>query len=216
MLRVGLTGGLASGKSTLASLLAGHGAAVRDADELVAGLYGPDGAGARVVVELFGAEMLSASGAVDRQRLGALVLGEPARRRRLEEAVHPLVRAGIASWFADLGRRIPAPEVAVLEAALLVETGSWRDYHRLVVVVAPVEVRRARALAAGWPADAVDRVLEAQADDAERAAVADYLVRNDGDGEALVEAAGRLWDALRRDAAALASGQADGLRRPAP
>ena len=216
MLRVGLTGGLASGKSTLASLLAGHGAAVRDADELVAGLYGAGGAGARVVAELFGAEMLDAAGAVERRRLGALVLRDPERRRRLEQAVHPLVRAGIATWFADLERRIPAPEVAVLEAALLVETGSWRDYHRLVVVVAPVEVRRARALAAGWPADAIDRVLEAQASDAEREAVADYVVRNDGDGENLAEAAARLWDALRHDAAALASGQADGFRRPAP
>jgi dephospho-CoA kinase len=216
VLRVGLTGGLASGKSTLAALLAGHGAAVRDADELVAGLYGPGGAGAGLVAELFGAEMLDAGGAVERRRLGALVLRDPARRRRLETAVHPLVRAEIARWFAGLEALTPPPDVAVLEAALLVETGSWRDYHRLVVVTAPVELRRARALAAGWPADAVAKVLEAQASDAEREAVADYLVRNDGDSDELVASADRLWAALSDDAARLAAGRAGEFRLPPP
>ena len=216
MLRVGLTGGLASGKSTLAALLAGHGAAVRDADELVAGLYGPGGAGAGLVAELFGAEMLDAGGAVERRRLGALVLRDPARRRRLETAIHPLVLAEIARWFQDLEGRKPPPDVAVLEAALLVETGSWRDYHRLVVVTAPVELRRARALAAGWPADAIDLVLEAQASDTEREAVADYLVVNGGDSEDLVAAADRLWAALSADAAKLASGGPRRLGRSSP
>jgi dephospho-CoA kinase len=216
MLRVGLTGGLASGKSTLAALLAGHGAAVRDADELVAALYGRDAAGTRLVRELFGAEMVDATGAVERGRLGALVLRDPARRRRLEEAIHPLVRAEIARWFEHLEHRDAPPEVAVLEAALLVETGSWRDYHRLVVVTAPVEVRRARALAAGWPADAIERVFEAQASDAEREAVADYLVVNGGDSENLVAAADRLWAALGRDAALLASAEPGSFGRPYP
>jgi dephospho-CoA kinase len=216
VLRVGLTGGLASGKSTLAALLAGHGAAVRDADELVAGLYGPGAEGTRLVAELFGAEMLDAGGAVERRRLGALVLRDPERRRRLETAVHPLVRAEIARWFAELEARTPAPEVAVLEAALLVETGSWRDYHRLVVVTAPAEVRRARALAAGWPADAIDLVVEAQASNAEREAVADYVVRNEGDSEDLVAAADRLWAALRRDAKLPASGEPSSSDLPPP
>ena len=216
MLRVGLTGGLASGKSTLAALLAGHGAAVRDADELVAGLYGPGGAGARLVGELFGAPLLEAGGAVDRHRLGALVLRDPARRRQLEEAIHPLVRDEIGRWFAALAEQSVPPEVAVLEAALLVETGSWRDYHRLVVVTAPVGLRRARALAAGWPADAIERVLEAQASDAQREAVADYVVPNEGDGEDLVAAAERLWSELRRDAATLAFDGPGSFRRPSP
>jgi dephospho-CoA kinase len=216
VLRVGLTGGLASGKSTLAALLAGHGAAVRDADELVAGLYGPGGAGARIVAELFGSEMLDAGGAVERRRLGALVLRDRARRQRLETAIHPVVRAEIARWFEDLEGWDPPPDVAVLEAALLVETGSWRDYHRLVVVTAPVEVRRARALTAGWPADAIDLVLGAQASDAEREAVADYLIVNGGDSEDLVAAADRLWAALSRDATLLASAGPSSFGRPSP
>jgi dephospho-CoA kinase len=216
VLRVGLTGGLASGKSTVGAVLAGRGAAVRDADELVAALYEPGGAGARAVVDLFGPEMLAAGGAVDRHRLGALVLRDSARRRRLEAAIHPVARAEIARWFDDLERRSPTPEVAVLEAALLVETGSWRDYHRLVVVTAPVELRRARALAAGWPADAIDLVLGAQASDAEREAVADYLVVNGGDSEDLVAAADRLWTALSRDAARLAIEGAGAFRLPSP
>jgi dephospho-CoA kinase len=84
------------------------------------------------------------------------------------------------------------------------------------VVTAPVEVRRARALAAGWPADAVELVLEAQVSDAEREAVADYLVRNEGDAEELVAAAARLWAALREDVARLAAGGTGGFSLPPP
>ncbi len=197
MLRAGLTGGAASGKSTFARLLAARGAAVLDADEVVAGLYEPGRGGARAVEALFGGDVLTPQGGVDRGALAAAVLADAEARRRLEQAVHPLVRAAVAAWIDALGA--PKGGVAVVEAALLVETGSWRDYDRLVVVTAPLEVRRRRALAAGWSGSRFEGVAAAQASDAERAAVADYVVDNDGDRDALERAAEAVWSALRED-----------------
>ncbi len=143
---------------------------------------------------------------MDRERLAEVVLSDPHAKRRLEAAVHPLVRARIAGWLQGLARAGQPPQVAVVEAALLVETGSFRDYDRLVVVAAPEAAQLARALAKGWPEAKARRLLAAQAADAERAAAADYLVRNDGGREALAAAAQRLWALLLEDADRLEEG----------
>ncbi len=206
MLRVGLTGGVASGKSTLARALGALGAAVCDADELVAELYRPGGAGTHAVRELFGASVIAPDGGVDRARLGEVVLADEAARRRLEAAIHPQVRALSASRLQGWRSGEAAPDVAVLEAALLVETGAYRDYDRLVVVTAPEEERRARALAAGWSRERLDRVIAAQLGETERAAAADYLVHNERGVPELERAAATLWVLLAEDAARLAEG----------
>jgi dephospho-CoA kinase len=206
VLRVGLTGGVASGKSTLARLLCDLGAAVCDADLVVRELYRSGGPGARAVETLFGPGLLAADGAVDRAALGGLVLADPDARRRLEEAVHPLVHEWLGGWFGPLEHSPDPPAVAVVEAALLVETGFRREFHRLVVVTAPGPARRARALAAGWTPGAFGRVLAAQLDDAAREEAADYIVPNAGDEPALKAAAARLWNVLLEDARLLAAG----------
>jgi dephospho-CoA kinase len=213
MLKVGITGGVASGKSTLARLVTELGAAVRDADTVVEELYRPGRPGARAVEELFGRGTLANDGSVDRSALAALILTEPAARRRLEEAVHPLVRKIVEAWFAALARSATPPEIAVVEAALLVETGAYRDQDRLVVVSASDEVRRSRALESGWPADKFTQIVAAQLDDAAREAVADYVVHNDGDLLELGRAARELWSMLREDARLLAVGSALPARR---
>jgi len=196
VLTVGLTGGVASGKSTVARLLAAHGAAVIDADAVVEGLYGPGQPGTAAVVGLFGEGVLAADGSVDRSALGLFVLADPKARRSLEDTVHPLVVREIAVWLGSLSKRPSPPRVAVIEAALLVETGRWRDYDRLVLVVAPVEVRRGRALAAGWAPERFEAVVAAQAGDAERERVASFVVHNDGDLAALAAAVDDLWERL--------------------
>jgi dephospho-CoA kinase len=206
MLRVGITGGVASGKSTLARLVSELGAAVRDADTVVEELYRPGRPGARAVEELFGRGTLTDDGSVDRSALAALILTDPATRRRLEEAVHPLVRKVVEAWFAALARSTTPPEIAVVEAALLVETGAYRDQDRLVVVSASEEMRRSRALKSGWPADKFAQIVAAQLDDAAREAVADYVVHNDGDLDALGRAARELWSMLTEDAQLLNAG----------
>jgi len=207
VLRVGLTGGVASGKTAVAAMLAERGAATCDADGIVEELYEPNAPGAAAVAALFGERLLDASGAVDRRALGAVVLGDEEARRRLEAAIHPLVRSRLASWFAAVAACAPAPGVAVAEAALLVETGAYRTLDRLVVVSAPLALRRRRALAAGWAEERFARVVAAQADDATRDAAADYVVRNDGDLGTLAAITAGLWQLLLEDAASLAAGR---------
>jgi len=207
VLRVGLTGGVASGKSTLARLLGDLGAALCDADVVVEELYRPGRPGALAVQELFGQGALTGDGGVDRDALARLVLSDPEARRRLEGAVHPLVRKSVEGWFAALAHAPVLPGVAVVEAALLVETGAYRDQDRLVVVSAPYEVRRVRALAAGWTARKFAQVVAAQRDDAAREAAADYVIRNDGALDALERAARELWSMLQEDARLLATGE---------
>ncbi|HVN76872.1 MAG TPA: dephospho-CoA kinase [Thermoanaerobaculaceae bacterium] len=206
MLRVGVTGGVASGKSTLSAALRGLGAEVCDADALVAELYRPNGPGARAVLEVFGTAVIAADGSVDRKALGDLVLADAVRLRRLEAAIHPQVRARVASWYEGLRRRETPPDVAVVEAALLVETGASEEYDRLVVVTAPETARRQRALAAGWRPERLDAVIAAQLTDPERAAAADYVVANERAPGDLAAAAATLWVLLTEDAARLAEG----------
>lgn len=207
MLRVGVTGGVATGKSRLCALLAEAGAAVRDADEIVAALYAPGGAGTVAVAQAFGLEMLTADGAVNRARLAATVYPDREARRRLEQLVHPLVQQAIFAWFEELAVAPAAPAVAVVEAALLVETGSFRSYDRLVVVEAALRLRRQRALAAGWLEEAFTAVVAAQATDEARRAVAHYVVINDGGEQLLRGKAGRLWAALLADSERLGTGE---------
>lgn len=177
--RVGLTGGLASGKSTVARMLADQGATVIDADRLVAELYEPGEPGARAAAELFGPEVLDGRGAVDRERLAAVVFTDPDARRRLELAVHPLVR----ERFAEIARGTEG--VVVLEATLLVEAGYAPGFDLVVTVEAEREARLRRAAARGMDEAEARRRLEAQGDGAARRAAADVVIRNDGSLEDL-------------------------------
>lgn len=189
-LRVGLTGGLASGKSTVARLLAERGATVVDADRLVAELYEPGEPGARAAAELFGAQMLDARGAVDRERLARVVFTDADARRRLERAIHPLVR----ERFAALARG--AQGVVVLEATLLVEAGYAPGFDRVVTVEADPEARVARAVARGMSEDEARRRLLAQGEGDARRAAADTVIRNDGDLADLERRVDELWQDL--------------------
>ena len=172
---VGLTGGIAAGKSTVAALLREAGLRVVDADRLVADLYLAGGGGAAAVAELFGDDHLNADGAVDHQRLAAVVFADADARRRLEARIHPLVR----ERFGELAAAEPG--VAVLEATLLVEAGYGPDFDLVVTVEAEPEVRLRRAMARGLDETAARARLAAQGDGDERRAAADFEIRNDGD-----------------------------------
>ena len=171
---VGLTGGIAAGKSTVANLLREAGLTVVDADRLVAELYRPGGGGAEAVRELFGADYLTADGAVDHQRLADAVFAAPDARRRLEARIHPLVRRRFAEVADDENG------VTVLEATLLVEAGYGADFDLVVTVEADPEVRLRRATDRGLDEEAARARLAAQGDGAERRAAADFEIRNDG------------------------------------
>ncbi|TNF73701.1 MAG: dephospho-CoA kinase [Acidobacteria bacterium] len=172
--RVGLTGGLAAGKSTVAGWLGEAGFRVIDADRLVADLYRPGGDGARAVAELFGAEHLAADGSVDHARLAREVFAEPTARRRLEEAIHPLVR----ERFSELTGETDG--VAVLEATLLVEAGFAPDFDLVVTVEADPELRLQRAIARGLEPEAARRRLAAQSEPDTRIEAAHRVLWNNG------------------------------------
>jgi dephospho-CoA kinase len=197
MLRVGLTGGLASGKSTVARMLADRGAAVFDADELVHQLYHPGGAAARAAVDLFGPAALDESGAVDRARVARIVFEDPARRHALEARIHPIVREererrfGQAAWA---GAR-----VAVCEASLLFEAGTEREYDRVLLVVAPEDQRVRRWMARGGTEEDARRRIAAQIPPEDAARRAHEVIVNNGSPEDLrsqVEEVWKRWLAL--------------------
>jgi dephospho-CoA kinase len=181
MLRVGLTGGLASGKSEVAAILRSLGAMVFDADAIVRDLYLPGAAGEAAARELFGPAVLGRDGRVDRvdrAKIAEIVFRDPAARHALEARIHPLVQAERARRFAEAEKS--GARVAVGEASQLLEARTESDYDRILLVVAPEDVRLRRWLAKGGDDDDARRRMAAQieADDA-RARAHDVVV-NDG------------------------------------
>ncbi len=195
-LRVGLTGGLASGKSTVAGQLAAAGCAVFDADQLVRELYEPGAAGSRAVRALFGEAPLAPDGSVDRPWVAGHVFSDPAARRQLEASVHPLVREAFRV------RAEACEGIAVLEATKLVEAGYGPDFDLVVTVEAPLETRLRRAVARGLTEREAKERLAAQAEATARRAAADWVIENDGAREHLALQVGRLVAELRRRAGA--------------
>jgi dephospho-CoA kinase len=183
LLRIGLTGGLASGKSTVAALLAERGARVFDADEIVAKLYAPGGAGEAAARDLFGREVLGRDGTIDRSRIARLVFADPARRHALEARIHPMVGDEIERQFARA--EAAGVRVAVAEASQLLEAATEGRYDRVVLVVAPEEERLRRwEEKGGDPEDARRRMaVQISAEDARRRA--DDVIENDGSLEDL-------------------------------
>jgi dephospho-CoA kinase len=191
-LLVGLTGGLAAGKSTTAALLAEAGCTVFDADRLVAELYRPRAAGTEAVRAAFGQEVLAEDGGIDRQALAARVFGDPEARRRLEALVHPLVR----ERFRELSRTLDG--IVVLEAALLAEAGWRAAFDVLVTVEAPAPLRLERAVARGMQREEAERRMTAQADEALRRGEADFVLENAGGSAELRRQVHRLVAQLER------------------
>lgn len=191
--RIGLTGGIASGKSTVASLLAERGALIIDADRIVRELQEPGGAGLAAIVEAFGPAMLTPEGQLDRAALGALVFADDQARERLNGLIHPLVRAEAAARLAAA----PAEQLVVEDIPLLVETGQAPSFDEVIVVQAPLEVRLSRMERdRGMSREQALGRIQAQASDEERAAVATQLIINDAGLPELEAQVRALWGRL--------------------
>jgi len=191
VLRVGLTGGLASGKSTVAACLRELGAIVFDADAIVRALYEPDGAGAAAARELFGDEVTDGEGKIDRSRLAALVFSDPGRRHALESRIHPLVRAEIGRRFAEAEKA--DARVAVAEASQILEAKTESHYDRVLLIVAPEAERLRRWEERGGQTEDARRRIAAQISPEEAARRAHDVLVNDGDLEDLKRKAGELY-----------------------
>jgi dephospho-CoA kinase len=200
MLLVGLTGGIGSGKSTVARMLEERGAIVFDADVLARQAVEPGTPGHDAVVERFGPNVLLPGGGLDREALGSIVFADPAARRDLEAIVHPEVRRLLAEGCE---RYRDTDAVVVFGAPLLVETGMHTAFDVLIVVSAPVErqverLMRNRAMSE----DAIHARIEAQLPLEDKVAVADLVIDNDGSLEELERRVDGVWTELRHRAMA--------------
>jgi len=203
--RVGLTGGIASGKSTAADELRRLGVPVIDYDQLARDVVAPGTPGLAAVVEAFGPGVLGPDGALDRGRLGRRVFASPADRERLEAIVHPLVFEAAERAEADALR--VGHGTVVHEIPLLVEDGDPSSFDAVVVVDAPSELRRRRLIEGrGLTEEEADERLAAQADDDARRAAADLIWDGSGSPERLRAQVGRWVRAMREGAASRVTG----------
>ena len=179
-MRVGLTGGVASGKSTVSAILAELGAVVIDADLLAREVVAPGTDGLAAVVGVFGPDVLGSDGALDRPRLGALVFADPERRRALEAIIHPRVRSRAAEIEAA-ALVDGADALVVHDIPLLAESGQAGSFDAVVVVDVPPDVQVDRMVRIrGMSAEEARAWIAAQATREERLAVATYVVDNTG------------------------------------
>jgi len=196
VLRIGLTGGIGSGKSTVAGLLARRGAWLGDTDAIARQLTHPGGLGIAPVRAAFGDDAIAADGALDRGRMRDIVFADPDAKRRLEQILHPLIGVETERLAARAGS---APAI-VFDVPLLVESARWRERVDTVLVVdCLAQTQRTRVLArSGWSAEAVTAVIAQQAPRALRRACADAVLFNDGlDIETLDAEIDALWRCWR-------------------
>lgn len=176
-MRVGLTGGVASGKSTVSAMLRELGAVVIDADQLARDVVARGTPGLAAVVEEFGPEVLTSEGDLDRPKVAQIVFSDESARRRLEAIVHPLVFAEIVR----LEETAPEDSVVVHDIPLLAESGRADTFDAVVVVDAPVETQLTRMLGdRGWAREDAEARIAAQVDRAQRRALATHVIENDG------------------------------------
>jgi len=186
---VGLTGGIGSGKSTVADMFAARGATIVDTDQIAHSLTAPHGPAMPAIVAAFGPEFADASGAMDRARMRSLVFADPGAKARLEAILHPMIRnASLAAAAAATG------DYVMFAVPLLIESGTWRErVSRILAVDCPEQLQIARVMARnGLPEAQVRAIMAAQVSRDQRRAAADDIIVNDAGIDALAPQIERL------------------------
>ena len=204
ILKVGLTGGIASGKSTIARIFATLGCFTVDADAVVARLYRPGESGHAALVRVYGREILRPDGEIDRPQLAAIAFESESAARQLNALIHPLV-------IEEQGRMIAAEEarlsgrdrIVVVEATLLIESGGRQWFDKIIVVDVDPETQLARAVNRGMDRAEVLRRIARQMPREERLRDADYVINNSGDERDAVRATHEVFAKLEADLAAM-------------
>jgi len=191
MLVVGLTGGIGAGKSTVAELFARLGALVIDADQLARMAIERGSDGFADVMLRFGEEVI-VNGDIDRKRLAEIVFSDEQARKDLEAIVHPRVQALFAEAVADLDH----DDILIYEIPLLVETGAAEKFDHVITVESEIELRKERLLKKGLYISQIEKRMASQASEEARTAVADSVIRNDGDEDSLLRQVENLWESV--------------------
>jgi len=196
ILRVGLTGGIASGKSTIREIFAKLGATTIDADKLVAELYRPGAKGHDALVRTYGREILRPDGEIDRERLAAIAFRAPEDAQKLNHLIHPLV-------LDEADRRVAAVTdgIVIVEATLLIEAEAVPRYDKLVVVDVDPETQIARGVARGMSREALTLRIANQLSREERLRHADYVIDNSGNLAAAERRTREVYRGLMEDLA---------------
>lgn len=191
MLVVALTGGIGAGKSTVAQNFAELGALVVDADQLARMAIERGSDGFADVLLRFGDEVIL-NGDIDRKKLAEIVFSDESARRDLEEIIHPRVQALFAQAVADLDH----DDILIYEIPLLVETGAAEKFDYIITVESDIELRKARLLKRGLYISQIEKRMASQATEEARSALADAVIRNDGDDDSLLRQVENLWESV--------------------
>ena len=191
MLVVGLTGGIGSGKSTVAQNFAELGALVIDADQLARMAIERGTDGFADVLLRFGDEVIR-NGDIDRKKLAEIVFSDEGARKDLEGIIHPRVQALFAQAVADLD----IDDILIYEIPLLVETGASEKFDYVITVESDIELRKARLLKKGLYISQIEKRMASQASEEARTAIADAIIRNDGDEDSLLRQVENLWESV--------------------
>lgn len=195
ILRVGLTGGIATGKSTIMRNFTKLGAVTVDADAVVAKLYRPGNAGHDAIVRTYGPKILLANGEIDRKKLADIAFANASEAKKLNALIHPIV---IAEEERMMGEHA-ADAIYIVEATLLLEAGGKQRYDKIVVIDVTPEMQVERGVARGMPREEVTRRIAHQMPREERLRQADYVIDNSGDERAAETETRRVYELLRRD-----------------
>jgi dephospho-CoA kinase len=197
MLRAGLTGSIAVGKSFVSSVLAGLGCHLLDADRTAREVVAPGSVGLRAVVEAFGAGVLQPDGALDRAKLGAIVFSDESRRASLNSILHPLIIEAQDAWLRHCAEQDPWG-VGIVDAALMIETGSYKRFDKLIVVCCRPELQLERLMKRdALTADEALRRIASQMPQEEKKKFADYLIDTSGSFDETREQAVRVYEKLK-------------------
>ncbi len=191
MLVVALTGGIGAGKSTVAQNFAELGALVIDADQLARMAIERGSDGFAEVLLRFGDEIIL-NGDIDRKKLAEIVFSDEAARKDLEKIIHPRVQAIFAEAVEDLEH----DDILIYEIPLLVETDAAEKFDYIITVEADMELRKERLLKKGLYISQIEKRMAAQATQESREAIADYVIRNDGDEDSLLRQVENLWESV--------------------
>ena len=195
MKKVGLTGNIGCGKSTVARMFRELGAFVVDADKLIHSFYKKGHPVYRKVLDTFGEEILDKEGNIDRKKLAEIVFSDREKLRKLEEITHK----ALYEELERIEKSLPEDSVFIVEASLLVEKGSYKKFDKLVVVYAPYEVCKERALKRGLSPEDFERRWRLQMPIEEKVKFADYVIDNSGSLEETYEQVKKVYEELKSD-----------------